>query len=73
FHGSLKDDFAHLALRNRHRIDSNGNKQPANNLWEKDFLNHLTHLNSNEIKQLSLQIDQKVKEIVESELERITN
>jgi quercetin dioxygenase-like cupin family protein len=73
FHGSLKDDFAHLALRNRHRIDSNGNKQPANNLWEKDFLNHLTHLSSNEINQLSLQIDQKVKQIVESELERITN
>ena len=73
FHGSLKDDFAHLALRNRHRIDSNGNKQPANNLWEKDFLNQLTHLSSNETNQLSLQIDKKIKEIVESELERITN
>lgn len=73
FHGSLKDDFAHLALRNRYRIDSNGNKQQANNVWEKDFLNHLTHLNKNEINQLSLQIDRKVKEIVENELERITN
>jgi quercetin dioxygenase-like cupin family protein len=73
FHGSLKDDFAHLALRNRYRIDSNGNKQQANNLWETDFLNHLTHLSTNEINQLSLQIEQKVKEIVENELERVTN
>lgn len=73
FHGSLKDDFAHVAFRNRYRIDSNGNKQQANNLWEKDFLNRLTHLNTNEINRLSLQIDQKVKEIVRNELERITN
>ena len=73
FHGSLKDDFAHIALRNRYRIDSSGNKQQANNLWEKDFLNQLTHLNTNKINQLSLQIDQKVKEIVRIELEKITN
>ena len=73
FHGSLKDDFAYIALRNRYRIDSSGNKQQANNLWEKDFLNQLTHLNTNKINQLSLQIDQKVKEIVQIELEKITN
>lgn len=73
FHGALKDDFAHIAFRNRYRIDSNGNKQQANNVWEKDFLNHLTSSDTNEINRLSLQIDQKVKEIVRNELERITN
>lgn len=73
FHGSLKEDFAHVALRNRYRIDSNGNKHQANNLWEKDFLEHLPNLSKSEINQLSLQIDEKVKKIVQSELERITN
>jgi quercetin dioxygenase-like cupin family protein len=71
FHGSLKDDFAHIALRNRYRIDSTGKKQQANNVWEKDFLNQLTHLNTNEFNQLSRQIDQKIKVIVQGELEKL--
>lgn len=71
FHGSLKDDFAHIALRNRYRIDSNGNKQQANNIWEKDFLNELTHLDTNEIYQRSIEIEQKVKEIVQDQLEKL--
>jgi quercetin dioxygenase-like cupin family protein len=70
FHGSLKGDFAHIAFRNRYRFDSNLNKQVAKNFWEKDFLNQLTHLNTNEIQQISLRIEQKVKEIVRSELEK---
>lgn len=68
FHGSLKDDFAHIALRNRYRIDFNGNKIQAGNLWERDFVNHLTRLNQNEKHELLLKIDQRVKEIVKNEL-----
>ncbi|MGE3858631.1 MAG: cupin domain-containing protein [Nitrososphaeraceae archaeon] len=70
FHGALKGDFSHIALRNRYRSDSSLDKQVAKNLWEKDFLNQLTHLDTNEIQQIVLRIDQKVKEIVQLELEK---
>ena len=68
FHGALKDDFAHIALRNRYRTDSSGNKIQAGNVWEKDFVDHLQHLNKTEMYELSLKIDQRVKEIVQNEL-----
>jgi quercetin dioxygenase-like cupin family protein len=68
FHGSLKYDFAHIAFRNRYRIDFNGNKIQAENVWEREFVNHLIKLNQNEKHELLLKIDQKVKEIVKNEL-----
>ncbi|MGH9982254.1 MAG: cupin domain-containing protein [Nitrososphaeraceae archaeon] len=68
FHGSLKDDFAHIALRNRYRMDFSGNKIQAGNVWEKDFVDHLPGLNQNEKHELFLKIDQRVKEIVQNEL-----
>lgn len=68
FHGALKDDFAHIALRNRYRTNSSGNKIPAGNVWEKDFVDHLQHLNKTEMYELSVKIDQRVKEIVQNEL-----
>ena len=68
FHGSLKDDFAHIALRNREIIDSSGQKRSAGNVWEKDFVDNLTNLNKSEIQQLSLKIEEKVNEIVQGEL-----
>ena len=71
FHGSLKDDFAHIALRNRYRIDLSGNKIQAGNVWEKDFVDHLSYLNKNEMHKLSLKIDQRVKEIVQNELVKV--
>ena len=71
FHGSLNNDFAHIALRNRFRIDSSGNKVQAENVWEKDFIDNLSHLNNNESQQLYLKIDKKVKEIVHSEITKI--
>ena len=70
FHGSLEGDFSHIAFRNRYRHDSNLDKQVAKNLWEKDFLNHLTHLHTDEVHQISVRMEQKVKEIVQSELEK---
>ena len=70
FHGSLEGDFSHIALRNRYRYDSNLDKQVAKNLWEKDYLNQLTHLHTDDIQQISVRIDQKVKEIVQNELEK---
>ena len=71
FHGSLKDDFAHIALRNRYRIDLSGNKIQAENVWEKDFVDHLSYLNKNEMYELFLKIDQRVKEIVQNELVKV--
>lgn len=71
FHGSLKDDFAHIALRNRYRIDLSGNKIQAGNVWEKDFVDHLSYLNKNEMIELSLKIDQRVKEIVQNEMVKV--
>ena len=71
FHGSLKDDFAHIALRNRYRTDFSGNKIQAGNVWEKDFVNHLPRLNNNEKHELLLKIDQRVKEIVQNELVKV--
>ena len=68
FHGSLKDDFAHIALRNRDTIDSSGQKRQAGNVWEKDFVDNLSHLNKSEIQQFSLKIEQKVNEIVQGEI-----
>jgi hypothetical protein len=35
---------------------------------EKDFVDNLQHLNKTEMYELSLKIDQRVKEIVENEL-----
>jgi quercetin dioxygenase-like cupin family protein len=72
FHGSLEGDFSHIALRNRYRYDnSNLDKQVAKNLWEKEFLNQLRHLNTDDVQRISVRIDQKVKEIVQSELEKL--
>jgi quercetin dioxygenase-like cupin family protein len=73
FHGSLNNEFAHIALRNRFRIDSSGNKVQAGNVWEKDFIDNLSQLNNNESQQLTLKIDKKVKEIVHSEITKIKN
>ena len=71
FHGSLKDDFSHIALRNRDTIDSSGQKRQAGNVWEKEFVDNLSHLNKSEIQQFSLKIEQKVKEIVQGEIMKI--
>ena len=68
FHGALKDDFSHIAFRNRYRTDLIGNKIQAGNVWEKDFIDHLQQLNKSEMYELTLKIDQRVKEIVQSEL-----
>jgi quercetin dioxygenase-like cupin family protein len=68
FHGSLKDNFAHIALRNRDIIDSSGKKRQAENVWEKDFVANLSNLNKSESEQLSLKIEQKVNEIVRDEI-----
>ena len=68
FHGSLKDDFSHIALRNRYRTDINGNKIQAGNVWEKDFVDHLPQLNKSEMSELISKIDQRLKEIVQTEL-----
>ena len=71
FHGSLKDDFSHIALRNRDTIDSSGQKHQAGNVWEKEFVNNLSHLNKSEIQQFFLKIEQKVNEIVQGEIRKI--
>ena len=68
FHGALKDDFSHIALRNRYRTDLSGNKIQAGNVWEKDFIDHLQQLNKSEMYELTLKIDQRVKELVQTEL-----
>ena len=68
FHGALKDDFAHIAFRNRDTIDSSGHKRQAANVWERDFVDNLSHLNKSEIQQFSLKIEQKVNEIVQREI-----
>jgi quercetin dioxygenase-like cupin family protein len=71
FHGSLNNDFVHIALRNRYRIDSSGNKVQAENVWEKEFIDNLLPLKNNERQQLYLKIDKKVKEIVHYEITKI--
>lgn len=68
FHGALKNDFAHIAFRNRYRTDISGNKIQAKNVWEKDFVDHLKQLNKAEMYELTLKIDQRVKEIVQTKL-----
>ena len=59
FHGSLKDDFSHIALRNRDTIDSSGQKRQAGNVWEKEFVDNLSHLNNSEIQQFSQNLSRK--------------